>query len=352
VRVSQSEKMEIIRLVEGSELPVRRTLAEMDVPRSSFYRWYRSFQDDGYDGLAVQPSQQRQFWNQIPEPERKQVVETALEKPEMTPRELAWHITDTKGYFISESSVYRILKAFDLLTSPAYVVISAKDRFDHPTRRVHELWQTDFTYFRVVGWGWYYLLTVLDDYSRYIVDWKLFTGMGTTDVTELLDQAIAKTGVDQVEVRHRPRLLSDNGPCFISKALTEYLQKHEIRHTRGQPYHPMTQGKIERYHRTLKNVVNLQNYYMPWELERELEQFVRHYNHERVHEALQNLTPADVYHGRGRDILSARERLKMQAMERRRRYNRGLPARKEELIRPSLFREVSLISGPGVSHFS
>ena len=352
MRVSQTEKMEVIRLVEGSSLPVRRTLEELDVPRSSFYRWYQSYLEDGYDGLASKPGQRRRLWNQIPEPEKQKVVEVALEKPEMSPRELAWHITDTKGTFISESSVYRILKSFDLVTSPSYVVLSAKDRFDHPTRRIHELWQTDFTYFHVVGWGWYYLLTVLDDYSRYIIDWKLFTGMAATDVTELLERAIAKTGVEHVEVRHRPRMLSDNGPAFISKALAEFLEEHGMKHTRGQPFHPMTQGKIERYHRTLKSILLLLNYYMPWELEREIARFVRWYNHERVHEALKNLTPADVYCGRGRDILSAREKLKRQTLQARRRYNRGLPAREEELIRPSLFREVSPILEPQLSQFS
>lgn len=348
MRSSQSEKMEIIRLVEGSKLPVRRALAGLDVPRTSFYRWYRSYQEDGYDGLAGKPPQRRRFWNQIPEPERQRVVETALEKPEMSPREVAWHITDTQGTFISESSVYRILKSFDLVTSPNYVVMSAKDRFDHPTRRVHQLWQTDFTYLHVVGWGWYYLLTVMDDYSRYIIDWKLFTGMAATDVTELLDLAIAKTGVEHVEVRHRPRLLSDNGPCFISKELAEYLRERGMEHSRCQPYHPMTQGKIERYHRTLKNVVELEPHFFPWMLEQEIGGFIHYYQHERVHEALKNLTPADVYHGRGRDILTARERLKRQSIERRRRYNRGLPPREEELIRPSLFREVPLTPEPSL----
>jgi transposase len=116
MRATQAEKMETIRLVEGSQLPVRQTLAELDVPRSTFYRWYREFLEDGYDGLAPKPSAQKCFWNRIPEPERQKVVETALEKPELSPRELAWHITDTKGTFISESSVYRILKSFDLVT--------------------------------------------------------------------------------------------------------------------------------------------------------------------------------------------------------------------------------------------
>jgi hypothetical protein len=101
----------------------------------------------------------------------------------------------------------------------------------------------------------------------------------------------------------------------------------------------MTQGKIERYHRSLKNVVKLRNYYLPWELEEEIGRFVHYYNHQRVHESLDNLTPADVYHGRAREIQTVRERLKQQTLKRRRRYNMGLPMRKEEMILPSLIRE-------------
>ena len=133
--------------------------------------------------------------------------------PEKTPRELAFDITDNEGYFISESSVYRILKAFDLITSPAYIVLSASDKFKHPTKGINELWQTDFTFFKINGWGWYYFSSILDDYSRYIIAWKLFSSMSAADVQELLDLAIAKTGVTKVKVKHRPRLLSDNGPC-------------------------------------------------------------------------------------------------------------------------------------------
>jgi putative transposase len=338
MRQSPAEKQEILRLVEQSDLGVKRTLQELGVARSSFYRWYRAYRDGGTPGLEARSGAPRRFWNRIPEREREKVVERALARPEMTPRELAWQITDGEGYFISESSVYRILKAFDLVPSPAFVLLTAKDRFEHPTRRVHELWQTDFTYFKVVSWGWYYLLTVLDDYSRYIVGWKLYTGMASSDVTDLLERAIAETGVEHVEVRHRPRLLSDNGPCFVSRELARYLKERELRHTRGQPYHPMTQGKIERYHRSLKNVIKLRNYYLPWELEREVARFIRYYNHERVHEALDNLTPADVYEGRGRDIQTARHRLKQQTLERRRRLNLGLRTQKEDLILPSRYR--------------
>ncbi len=326
MRLQASEKLEVIRLVEGSELSARRTLRELGVPRSTFYSWYRRYAEAGRVGLEARNPAQRRYWNRIPEKVRRQVVETALEQTELSPRELACRITDRERYFLSESSVYRILKAHDLVTSPAYVVMTASDRFEHPTRRPNELWQTDFTYLRVVGWGWYYLSTVLDDYSRKILAWKLSTTMGSADVTETLDLARAAAGVDRVRVEHRPRLLSDNGPCYVSGELRSYLAEHKMRHTRGAPYHPMTQGKIERVHRSMKNVVKLEHYYTPWELERAIARFVEHYNHRRVHESLCNVTPADMYAGRQQAILCRRERIKRETLARRRRENLGRAA--------------------------
>ncbi len=317
-RSSAAEKLEIIRLVEGSSLPIKQTLAELDIPRSTFYRWYDRYLEIGYDGLVDRQPQQRQFWNRIPETVQEQVVQIALEHPEQSPRELAWYITDHEGYFISETSVYRILKRFDLITSPAFILLKAHDKFPHPTRQINELWQTDFTQFKVTGWGYYYLSTVLDDYSRYILAWKLTTGMSHTDVQDTLDLAIAATGVKQVAVKHRPRLLSDNGPAYLSGELAQYLQAHGIQHTRGQPYHPMTQGKIERWHRSLKNVICLENHYFPWQLEQAIASFVEHYNQHRYHEALNNLTPAEVYFGRIKQIDSQREVIKHQTLVKRR----------------------------------
>ncbi len=204
MRRTASEKMEIIRLVEGSELPVRVALRQLGVPRSTFYGWYQRYLALGFDGLHDKKPAPRPRWNTIPEAIQKQVLELALERTDLSPRELACHYTDEKRYFVSESSVYRMLKAADLITSPAYILMSASDGFEHPTTRVHEMWQTDFTYFRIIHWGWYYLSTVLDDFSRYIIAWKLSSTMGTTDVTETLDRAIAVTGVDQIQVKHRP----------------------------------------------------------------------------------------------------------------------------------------------------
>ena len=319
--LSASEKYEVIRLVEESELSVRRTLNELGVSRSSFYRWYKAYRDHGYEGLVARNKSPRQFWNKLPESVKEQCLEVALEHPELSPRELAWHITDQHEYFISESSVYRLLKQYDLITSPAYILLQAGDKFHTPTKRINELWQTDFTYFKIVGWGWYFLSTVLDDYSRYIISWKLTTTMSADDVKLTLDDAIEQTGVAQVMVKHRPRLLSDNGPCYLSKELREYLDEQKIEHTRGAPYHPQTQGKIERYHRSMKNVVKLENYYYPWELEKAIRQFVDYYNHQRYHESLDNVTPADMFYGRYEEIMGRRQLIKQQTLQRRKEEN-------------------------------
>ena len=319
MRRSASEKMEIIRLVEDADLPVRETLRQLGVPRSTFYGWYQRYEAEGFDGLHDQKPVPRPRWNAIPKTIQDEVLGMALESTDLSPRGLACRYTDEKRYFVSESSVYRILKEADLITSPAYVLLSASDAFQHPTTRVHEMWQTDFTYFRTINWGWYYLSTVLDDFSRYIIAWKLSPTMGATDVTETLDQALAITGVAQVRVKHRPRLLSDNGSAYLSGELRDYLDDRRMAHTRGRPYHPQTQGKIERYHRTMKNVVKLQHYYFPWELEAALRDFVAYYNNERYHESLDNVTPADVYFGRQYEIISERDRIKKRTMRKRRR---------------------------------
>jgi transposase InsO family protein len=319
--VSVAEKLELIRLVEGSALSVRQTLREIGLPRSTFYSWYQRYLEGGPEALVDRKPRPRRVWNRIPNRIREQVIKTALVHTELSPRELACRMTDRESEFLSESSVYRILKAADLIESPTYILMQAGDRFQHPTRRRNELWQTDFTYLPVVGWGWYYLSTVLDDYSRKILAWKLGATMRVEDVTETLDLARAATGVDRVRVEHKPRLLSDNGPCYIAKELKSYIKQHELGHTRGRPYHPMTQGKIECYHRSMKNVVRLENHYSPWELERAVARFVDYYNHERLHEAIGNVTPDDMYHGRQREILTHREKIKRLTLQRRKKEN-------------------------------
>lgn len=314
MRYSGSEKAEIIRLVEQSSLSVRQTLDRLDIRRSTFYNWLQRYDEGGLDALEDRTSIPGIAWNKVPEDHRDALIELALEKPDLSPRELAVSYTDEKRYFVSESTVYRLLKAQDLITSPAYILMQASDRFQNPSQRVNELWQTDFTYFKIVGWGWYYLSTVLDDYSRFIVSWRLCTSMSAGDVTDTLDDALSFTGLDEVKVNHKPRLLSDNGPCYISGELSDYLEENQMTHTRGRPYHPQTQGKIERWHRSMKNQILLNNYYLPSELQEHLQRFVSYYNHERYHESLDNLTPADVFYGRGDEILKQREMIKQNTL--------------------------------------
>ncbi len=326
MRYAASEKLEIIRTVEASHLPVRKALAMLGVPSSTYYQWYARWVDGGVDALADRSPRPRSVWNRIPDGIRKAFVEFALDHEDLTPRELAVKYTDEKRYFVSESSAYRILKAEDLITAPAHVVIRAADEFRDKTTRPNELWQTDFTYLKVIGWGWLYLSTILDDYSRYIIAWKLCTTMKAADVTDTLDLALATSGCDQATVVHKPRLLSDNGSSYVAAELADYLDDKGMDHVRGAPHHPQTQGKIERWHQTMKNRVLLENYFLPGDLERQIGTFVDYYNNRRYHESLGNLTPADVYHGRGAKILKMREEIKKQTIRKRRLQHQSAAA--------------------------
>jgi putative transposase len=318
MRYPATEKLEIIRLVEQSHLPVRRTLRHLGIPPATFYRWYERYQDGGPEALADKLSRPDRVWNRIPEAQRGRILDLALAEPELSPRELAVRFTEQERYFVSEASVYRLLVAHGLIASPAFIVVKAADEFHTKTTAPNQLWQTDFTYLKVTGWGWFYLSTVLDDFSRYVIAWKLCTSMAATDITETLELALEASGCNTAQVRHRPRLLSDNGPGYIAGELAKWLDANGMAHVRGAPCHPQTQGKIERWHQTLKNRILLENYYLPGELEAQVAAFVAHYNHQRYHESLHNLTPADVYFGRGQAILLERERIKRQTIQQRR----------------------------------
>jgi putative transposase len=305
---------------------VRRTLKQIGVSRPTFYRWYDRYQTGGPEALEDRPSRPSRVWNRIPDDTRHQILALALEETELSPRELAVRFTDTTGYFVSEASVYRLLKAHDLITSPAFIVMKAANEFTDKTTRPNEMWQTDFTYLKITGWGWMYLSTILDDFSRYIIAWKLCTTMKVEDVTATLELALEASGCDQAHVRHKPRLLSDNGSSYIAGDLADWLDDRKMTHVRGAPYHPQTQGKIERWHQTLKNRNLLESYYLPGDLEAQVEAFVDHYNHHRYHESLDNLTPADVYFGRADAILAERARIKRQTIQHRRLQHRKLAA--------------------------
>jgi putative transposase len=326
MRYPASEKLEIIRIVEQSHLPVKKTLDQLGIARRTFYRWYDRYVEGGPEALEDRPSRPSRIWNRIGDDIQGQIINMALEQSELSPRELAVRFTDEKRYFVSEATVYRLLKANDLITSPAFVVIKAAEEFKDKTTRPNEMWQTDFTYFKIIGWGWVYLSTVLDDFSRYIIAWKLCTTMKACDVTDTLELALQSSGCDSARVLHKPRLLSDNGPSYIASELAEWIDANGMSHVRGAPLHPQTQGKIERWHQTLKNRILLENYFLPGDLERQIETVVEHYNHCRYHESLDNVTPADSYFGRASAIIDQRERIKRKTIELRRLQHRKLAA--------------------------
>ena len=314
MRYTKEEKLEIIRLVESSDLPLKRTVKELNVSKSTFYSWYNKFLEGGPD--ALEDKKCHSTWNKIPESYRTKVIEVALDRSEDSPREVATFMTDNSGHFISESSVYRILKAVNLITSPNHILVKAANEFKDKTTRIHQMWQTDFTYFKVEGWGWFYLSSIMDDYSRFIIHHELCTTMKTPDVERNVEAALIKTGLPE---GRRPKILSDNGSCYISEDIKAFMKEKGITQVHGAPNHPQTQGKIERYHRSMKNVVKLHHYYSLSDLKKAINEYIEYYNNERYHESLNNCTPASVYNGTNKIILEQRQILKQKSMKQRRR---------------------------------
>jgi transposase InsO family protein len=154
--------------------------------------------------------------------------------------------------------------------------MAAGKQFHAKTIRPHQMWATDASYFRVCGWGFYYLVTVMDDFSRVIIAWRLQTDMTSASFIEVVQDAVDLTGMTTVPWEHRTRLLFDNGPGYISHSFGEYLRLVGIRHILASPFHPQTNGKLERYHRTIKLDVNQIPYDVPGNLEDSITEFVNY----------------------------------------------------------------------------
>jgi len=233
---------------------------------------------------------------------------------------LAAYLTDHRCLAVSASTVYRILRREGLVKQVELQLLAGKE-YHQKTTGPHQLWATDASYFRVVGWGYYYLVTVMDDYSRFILAWKLQRDMTSDSLIEVIQDAVDATGMDDVPVADRTKLLSDNGSGYISRAFREYIQLVGIKHILASPFHPQTNGKMERYHQTIKREVNQVPYEVPQDLESAIKEFVDFYNYHRYHKALGDVTPADVLQGRREQILKRRREVQRETFERRRRYN-------------------------------
>jgi transposase InsO family protein len=316
--VSAATKGRILALVARSGLPRRRALAQLGLPKSTYYRWL-SRQVEGR--LQDKKGGSTVPWNRLQPEEREGVLSLARASPELSPRQLAFTLTDTGRMHVSESTVYRILKREGLIKTAEVVGFKAGKEYHRKTTGPNELWATDCAHLKVIGWGWYYLVTVMDDYSRMILSWELKPDMAAESLIDTVQKAVDATGMTDVPLEDRTKLLSDNGPGYLSGQFNGYLRLVGIRHIVAAPYHPETNGKIERYHRTMKGSIKLVPYEMPSELEEAIRAFVEYYNHRRYHEGIGNVTPCDVYSGRHHDILRQRKEVKSRTLLARRSYN-------------------------------
>lgn len=319
--MSSLEKMEMLRMAMGSNASIRKTLDALDLPKSTYYRWRHKWRQMGLMGLRDTRPKRSGSWNTLTPHQRTKIIDIATLNLDWPCRQISFHITDHEGFSVSKSTVYRILKAEGLIAERQLKTFPAGDEYFAKPQRVNEQWQTDATYLKVDLWGWRYLISVLDDYSRRILAWQLKGSMTADDFSDVVELAYEATGMSAVPDDRKPRLLSDRGSALISETFGLYLEQKGIGHILASPYHPQTNGKIERYHRSLKEKIQLQIWEHPDQLEQEIARFIAWYNSRRYHEALGNVTPDDVYFGRKEAILKERRALKEATIRQRREYN-------------------------------
>lgn len=315
------DKARLITEIQGLRKNRIGKLKELGIPLSSYYNWKKRYEKEGLMGLRKQTQNSRKIWNRLTNYERDKVLEIAKKHPELSSRLLAIKITDSEEFSISESTVYRLLKQEGLIEPRPLSEIPASKEWRHKTTQPDEVWQCDATHFFVVGWGYYKMITVQDDYSRYPLASRLKPDETAFSISDVVEEAI-ENAKKQGHLTNgiMPKFLSDNGSGFTAGVLSDYLRMHGIRHIFGKPYHPQTQGKIERFHRSIKEKVCLLVYCSPEELEKALEEAIKSYA-KSPHKSLSNVSPKDVYEGRKEDILRTREKKKHLTFEKRRLYN-------------------------------
>jgi transposase InsO family protein len=306
------ERERVLKDIQASGLPLSLACKAAGISRSTHWRWKQS-------GDA--PGQSRSSWNALSPQERAEILATSEAHPDWTSRQIAFCITDQGHWSVSESTVYRLLKRAGKIPMRLEEPRQAAAEYWDKPQEVHQQWQADFTDFLVPSWGRYHDGGVLDDRSRFLLHHDLRPYERAADAVEVFDGAVEFALSTHGLVARR--IISDHGKCFEARDTRLYLAMKGIRPIYSRAHHPQTLGKLERLHRTMKETVNLHVYDSPEELSRQIDRFYRFYNYERYHEALGNVTPADVYFGRADALLARRKALKAATMHERRRRHRA-----------------------------
>ena len=295
---------------ERSNWPTAKILTCLGIPGSNYYRWCHTIKTGSLiDNRGRCPSLDRI----LPEEEQK-IVDYALNHPREGYRALAWMMVDDDIVYVSPSTVYRVLDKYDLLyrwkRSSSVGMPPAK------AQRPDQRWHTDILYLLLTN-RWYFMVTVLDAYSRYIVHWKLLMTMAANDVLDVIEGALEKTPGEQ------PQVVSDNGPQFTSHEFRKLIKRHSLVEIKTRRRHPESNGLIERYHRSFREEgiaeYTPSDYYRACDV---IKQWVDYYNNKRLHSAIQYLRPIDYYRGEPEKLIRKRHVKLALARIRRRKINK------------------------------
>lgn len=286
-RFPAAVKAELLALVRRTQArtgwTIRRILKHLGLTPARYREWVKR---DAREALADRPPIGPGYDRILPT-EREAVVRYALAHPKEGYRRLAWQMVDADIAYLSPSTVYRILHDADLLSRWKRRTSSGAAP-EKPTRP-HQRWHTDLMYLRIAD-SWYFLVTVLDAYRRYVVHWELLTTMAAADVRLVIQEALERTGA-------QPVVVSDNGSQFTAAEFKDLVRRFALEHIRIRAYHPESNGLVERFHRStrdalaataLRNLAQARTIIAGW---------VQRYNEERLHAGLGYLTPAEYYRG-------------------------------------------------------
>jgi transposase InsO family protein len=314
-RYSEEEKKVLLATVERAQEQSGESLSwilsELGLTRSVYYDWLERLREGTLADRLVVPRSPKAA---LPE-EVEKVVDYAKAQPREGYRRLAWMMVDEDVAYLTPSTVYRILDRYDLLyrwkrPEPGY------GRKVPEATYPNEVWHVDLMYLWVRG-RWYFLVSVLDSYSRFIVHWELALSMRAQEIAEIIATALEKVP------GKKPKIVRDNGSQFIAKEWREVIRHFELEEIPIRARHPQSNGRIERYHRSVREEAfgdrEVEDFYQARDL---LRQWVRYYNEERLHSALNYLRPVDYYDGDPEALLAERKRKLMAAVIRRKEVNR------------------------------